>query len=200
MKKVLLASLALLAAATMVGRADIIPTFTGTSTIDEQSTVWNYTINITKEQNATVGDFFTIYDFGSFIAGSNVQPAGWTFSSSLVGTTPSQINAADNPNILNLTWTYNGPTIIGNSPAGLNIGPFSVSTAGFLGDTVPSIKSSMFAAQGTLAGGPTAGSKVNNVGNISVPAAIPEPSTIALILGSGGLGMVGRALARRRRF
>jgi hypothetical protein len=161
------------------------------------STVW--AVNITAEQNATSGDFFTIYDFGNFIPGSNSQPAGWTFSSSLVGITPSQTNPTDNPSLLNLTWTYNGPTIMGSTPAGQNIGPFQVSTAGFLPEFVPPTHNTDFTAQGTLAGGPNAGSHVNNVGKIPVPTAIPEPSTLGLIFGTGGLGLVGRALARRRR-
>ncbi|SRR5581483_182997 len=200
MKKLpLLASVALFSGL-VAARADIIPTFTGTSgSQDQQSTIWSYTINITAEQNATTGDYFTIYDFGSFLPNSNSQPAGWTFSASLIGTTPSQTNPTDNPSLYNLTWTYSGATISGASPAGQNIGPFSVAVAGFDPEFQPPHQNGQFAAQGTLAQGPNAGSKVNNVGIVPVPAAIPEPSTLALIIGTGGLGMFGRALARRRR-
>ncbi len=198
-KKLLFAGIVVIAASLTQAKADIIPTFTGTSTQGGQNTIWSYTVNITAEQNATAGDFFTIYDFGAFIPGSNMQPADWTFSSSLVGITPAQTNPFDNPAIANLTWTYNGPTIAGTTSAGQNIGPFQVSTAGFQPEVAPGLRNSQFAAQGTLATGPNAGSKVDNVGQISVPAAIPEPSTLALIAGAGGLGVIGRALARRRR-
>jgi hypothetical protein len=198
MNKTVLALSLAVAAAAIPAQADLIPSFAGTSTIDEQSTIWNYTINITKEQNANSGDYFTIYDFGNFIPGSNMQPSGWTFSSSLVGTTPSQTIPFDDPTIPNLTWTYTGATIIGDSAAGLGIGPFSVSTAGFLGEFAPQMRMSMFAAQGTLAGGPNAGSKVNNVGQIQVPTAIPEPSSFALMLAGVALGLGGRAIVRRR--
>src|SRR4051794_35658643 len=34
------------------------------------------------------GDFFSIYDFAGFVAGTNLQPANWTFSSALTGKTP----------------------------------------------------------------------------------------------------------------
>ena len=200
MKKLLISGIFVVAVAGLsVVRADIIPTFVGTSTLDQQNTIWSYTVNITAEQSANPGDFFTIYDFGNFIPGSNSQPAGWTFSSSLLGTTPSQTNPVDNPSLLNLTWTYNGPTILGSTPAGQNIGPFRVSMAGFLPERLPPTGNGYFAAQGTLVTGPNAGSKVDNVGRIPVPIAIPEPSTFALIVGAGGLGLIGRALARRRR-
>lgn len=197
MTKLLTTGIIAVIASLTVAQADIIPSFVGTSTQDQQNTIWSYTINITAEQNATPGDFFTIYDFGSFIPGSSAQPADWTFSSSLVGITPAQTAPFDDPTLLNLTWTYNGPTIAGATPDGQNIGPFQVSTSGFLPEVAPAMNTSQFAAQGTRASGPEAGSKIGNVGQIPVP--IPEPSTIALIVGTGGLGLIGRALARRRK-
>lgn len=199
MKKLL--SCGLLFAAAISLRADIIPTFAGVSSSSDQlNTVWSYTINITDEQNANAGDFFTIYDFSGIAPLSSSQPVGWSFSAQLVGVTAPQTNPTDSPSLYNLTWTYTGSTIIGNSADGKNIGPFSVTTAGeFNPDFPPLMRDSQFTAQGTLAQGPNAGSPVSNIGTVSVPAPIPEPSTIALIVGSGGLGVVGRALARRRR-
>lgn len=169
--------------------ADIIPSFTGTS-ISGTNTVWGYQIDITSEQTVTAGDFFTIYDFGPFVADSNSQPSGWSFSFSLAGPTPAGVNPPDNPNILNLTWTYTGSS----SLIGTGIGPFSVMTAGAQPSPAPTMNS-YFAAQGTRLSGPHAGTKVNNVGRIPVPTAIPEPSSLSLI----GLGALGWAMARRRR-
>lgn len=182
-------------------RADIIPTFIGAApSASPQSTDWSYTINITDEQNANTGDFFTIYDFSSVEPFALSAPVGWTFSAQLVGVTASQTNPTDDVSLYNLTWTYSGPTIIGNSPDGKNIGPFTVTTAGaYDPDFPPVMRSGQFTARGTLAQGPNAGSSVSNIGIVSVPAAIPEPSTIALVIGTGGLGVFGRALARRRR-
>jgi hypothetical protein len=198
MKKILALGLIGLVAITAAARADIIPSFIGTSSTGDPSnpdTVWSYSINITSEQNATPGDFFTIYDFGSFLAGSATQPMGWTLTSSFLGTTPAQTNPNDDPSLLNLTWTYNGPTITGASPDGQGIGPFSVTVLGR--PTLP--RTSNFAAQGTLAGGPNAGSKVGNVGEIPVPTTIPEPSTFALVAVTGGLILIGRTVSRRRK-
>jgi hypothetical protein len=200
MKKFLLLASIILSSGLIAARADIIPTFTGTTgSQDQQSTIWSYTINVTAEQNATSGDFFTIYDFGNFVPDSSSAPAGWTFSASLVGVTPAQTHPTDDPSLYNLTWTYSGPTISGATPAGQNIGPFSIAVSGFDPEFQSPTRMGQFAAQGTRATGPDAGTKVNNVGAIPVPAAIPEPSTLALIFGTGGLGMIGRAIARRRR-
>ena len=172
--------------------ADINVNFASTSSTST-TTLWNYTINVTSFQEAHPGDFFTIYDFGNIIPASNVQPAGWTFSTSLLGPTPAQINAPDNPAILNLTWTYNGPIIPSST---LGIGPFQVAIAG-PGRT--QFRNSYFAGQGTMSTGPSAGSVIGNIAPIVVPREVPEPATFALIFGVGGLGLVGRALARRRR-
>jgi hypothetical protein len=164
-------------------RGDIIPSFVGT-TPSGGNTVWGYQIDITSDAKITTGDFFTIYDFGPFIAGSNVQPSGWTFSSSLVGPTPSGVAPPDDPNLLNLTWTYSGPTISTSS----GIGPFSVTIAG----TQTQTQSSYFAAQSTRE---TEGTKLNNVGRIPVPAPIPEPTTLSLL----ALGVAGAAIRTLRR-
>jgi hypothetical protein len=200
MKKILALGLIALAASTAATRADIIPSFAGATSSGDSSnpsTIFAYDINITSQQSAMSGDFFTIYDFGSFVSGSNLQPSGWTFSSSLVGTTPAQTNPTDDGSLFNLTWTYNGPTISGATPAGQGIGPFQVTILG----PMPRLGSADFAARGTMAAGMNSGSKVSNVGRITVPAAptaVPEPSSLALIA-AAGLGLIGRAISRRRK-
>ncbi len=181
-----------IAASIWTARADINVNFASTSST-ATATLWNYTINVTSLQEAHPGDFFTIYDFGNIIPGSNVQPAGWTFSTSLVGLTPAKINAPDSPTILNLTWTYNGPVIPTET---LGIGPFQVAIDG---PRRTQSRNSYFAGQGTLSSGPNAGTTIGNIANVIVPTAVPEPSTLALIFGTGGLGVIGRALARRRK-
>jgi hypothetical protein len=178
-------------AAITAARADIIPVFIGTSPSGPNA-VWGYQIDITSDQQVTTGDFFTIYDFGPFISGSNIQPAGWTFSSSLVTAPPSNVNPPDNPSLLNLTWTYTGTTTI---PTGSNVGPFSVTVAGTQFSEVPQTRNSHFAAQATRVNG---GSKINNVGQIPVPTAIPEPTTLSLLV-LAGAGAIGRALRRRQK-
>src|SRR2546421_2812269 len=113
-----------LTATALAARADIIPTLSpNPPAAAVGGFTWNYSANVTVDQMVNQGDFFTVYDFGAFTLGSNHQPAGWTFSSSLIGTNPSLVLPADNPSILNLTWTYTGTTPINGSAM---IGDFSV--------------------------------------------------------------------------
>jgi hypothetical protein len=169
MKKAYLAGL-IFGVTILGGRADVIPTLSGTTAIGSNFT-WNYSANVTVDQQVNPGNFFTIYDFGNFVPGSNMQPAGWTFSFSLLGTTPSLVLPKDNASILNLTWTYMGTTAIPGSAA---LGNFSVVT------NTNQLSTSDFAAQATRSNGPNAGSTVDNVGNVSVP--VPEMSALLPIL------------------
>ena len=192
MKKAFALGLVGLAVSILTASADINANFDSTSST-ATTTLWNYTINVTSLQEAHPGDYFTIYDFGNIIPNSNMQPANWTFSTSLIGPTPAKIAAPDNPAILNLTWVYNGPIIPTNTS---NIGPFQVAIDG-PGRT--QFRNSYFAGQGTMSTGPNAGTVIGNIAPIVVPVLVPEPSTLALIIGAGGLGFVGRVLSRRRR-
>jgi hypothetical protein len=156
-----------------VTRADIIPSYVSTVPSGPNSIV-TYQADLTAEQNANTGDFFTIYDFSSIMPTSSSQPSGWTFSTSLVGPSPPQTNSPDNPSMWNLTWTYSGPTL-----SGTGIGPFTVTILG--NSDVVSLETGYFAGQGTLIVGPNAGTHVGNVGRIPIPV-VPEPSSVGLIL------------------
>src|SRR5437868_5700376 len=125
MRKAFILGLALLGSVALVARGDIIPTLSSV-TGSSPSFTWNYAANVTVDQTVNTGDFFTIYDFGSIAPGSNTQPTGWTFSQALIGPTAPLTTPTDNPNILNLTWTYNGATPITGSAA---LGMFSVITS-----------------------------------------------------------------------
>ncbi len=194
MKK--LSAIALIGVVAVVStvRADIIPSFDGTTPGTGTNTVWNYSINITSDQQVTTGDFFTIYDFGPFIAGSNVQPAGWTFSSSLMTTPPFGTNPPDNPTLENLTWIYGGASTI---PSGTHLSGFSVTQATSQFQGAPSTQAAYFAAQGTRSTGGSAGTKISNVGQIPVPVPVPEPTTLSL-LALAGAGSMLRAIRRRK--
>ena len=181
-----------LCVAISIGKADLIPSLIGTSPAGPNTT-WSYSIDVPAGYTAQPGDFFTIYDFGSIVPSSNSQPINWTFSMSFTGIDPAMVNAPDNPSILNLTWTYTGPPIDGSSPDALGIGPFQVTTKS------STVANSFFAAQGTLAIGPDAGSKGENVGQVLGPA-VPEPSSFLLIIAFGTVGLINRFLRRQWNF
>jgi hypothetical protein len=189
MRKTCFLSLIAFGAAIFAARADIIPTLSTISPSGSNFT-WNYAGNVTVDQMVQAGDFFTIYDFGKFNAGSNLQPSGWTFSSSLTGTTPSLVLPTDDPLLQNLTWTYTGATPINGSAA---LGAFSVVTG------TNQLRTSDFAAQATRSTGPNAGSKVQNIGEVSVP--VPEMSALLPILSVCGVGFLATlpSMLRRRK-
>jgi hypothetical protein len=175
----------------LTAHADIIPTLSPSAPAAASGGfTWNYTANVTLDQRINPGDFFTIYDFGTFNLGSNTQPTGWTFSSSLIGTNPSLVTPSDNPNILNLTWQYNGTTAI--SGASL-LGSFSVIAK------TNQLRTSDFAAEATRNGGVNDGSKVDNVGQIAVP--VPEMSALLPIISVCAAGLIASlpSFLRRRK-
>jgi hypothetical protein len=187
MKKAFFLGLAL-GVAMFAARADVIPSLSSISPSGTDFT-WNYSANVTVDQMIEPGDYFTIYDFGTFLNGSNIQPADWTFSSALLGVTPSLVNPTDSGSILNLTWTYMGQNPIPGSTA---LGIFSVVTG------TNQLTTSDFAAEATRSGDPN-GTKVDNVGSISVP--VPEMSALLPILSvcaAGLLSLVPSLLRRRQ--
>jgi hypothetical protein len=184
MKAIYARGLLAFAATALIARADIIPSYESTTPSGGNFQI-NYTAVVTGDQRVDPGDFFTIYDFSGLVPNSGSMPPNWSFSSALIGVTPSQTNPPDDPTILNITFTYTGTTpIIGPAPLGM----FSaVSTFGQL-------HPGYFAAEGTRNPG---GSKVDNVGVLPVP--VPEISTFNQILEICGLGIVGFAASRLRK-
>jgi hypothetical protein len=188
MRKAYLLGLVAIGASILTARGDIIPTLSSTAPA-VGGFAWNYSANVTVDETINSGDFFTIYDFGSIVPGSNVQPTGWTFSQALLGPTPSLVAPTDNPSILNLTWTYSGSPITGAAALGM----FSVITS------TDQLKVGQFTAEATRSTGPNAGTKIDNIGNVSVP--VPEMSALLPILsvcGAGLLSLLPTYLRRRQ--
>jgi hypothetical protein len=170
MRKICILSLAALGAITVAAYADIIASLSSI-TINGNGFSWNYSSNVTVDERVEPGDFFTVYDFGNFVPGSNMQPANWAFSSAFLGRTPPLVIPNDNPDVLNLTWTYIGQNpIIGPAPLGI----FSVVT------NTDQQHLGQFASEATRNGGPNDGTKIDNIGGIAVP--VPEMSALVPIL------------------
>ncbi len=178
MRKAYLLGLVAIGASILTARGDIIPTLSSTAPA-VGGFRWNYSANVTVDETINHGDFFTIYDFGSIVPLSNMQPAGWTFSQALLGPTPALVLPTDNPSILNLTWTFTGTTPITGAAA---LGIFSVVTS------TDQLKAGQFTAEATRNSGPNAGTKIDNIGSVSVP--VPEMSALLPILSMCGAGLL----------
>ena len=73
---------------------------------------WQYAIVLPTDSQLKSGDYFTIYDFEGYIAGTNVAPStDWAFTAAKIGPTPAKVTLQDNPGVWNLSWLYTGATI-----------------------------------------------------------------------------------------
>jgi len=155
---------------------------------------WTYSVNLTGNSTINTGDYFAIFDFFGFVAASNTQPAGWTFSSSPTTVCPAGVGGVctsfDDPGVVNLTWTWTGAPITNvDLVEGTPLGSFAaVSTS-----NIP--RNDWFISQDddNQTGTPNEGS----AGNTNVPTPTPEPTSL-LLLGSGlaALGLVRRKMSR----
>ncbi|HSK74172.1 MAG TPA: carboxypeptidase-like regulatory domain-containing protein [Pyrinomonadaceae bacterium] len=133
------------------------------------------------------GTFFTIYDIPNLV--SVTAPAPWTFTTQLVGITPSTVQGQnfDSPNLVNVSFFYDGPIVPG--PA---VFPgFSIVTTcgGILG-------SGSFSSQSTknVAFDPTSGTTIQDVGSVPSPACAVTSAPVSI--GGRVLTARGRGIAK----
>jgi hypothetical protein len=185
MKKALVLGLVAFAASSFVAFGDIIPTLDSVTGSSPNFT-WNYKANVTVDETVNSGDFFTIYDFSAIMPTTTNQPAGWTFSTALLGPTPGLVTPTDNANLWNLTWTYNGAPIVGAAA----LGTFSAVS------NTDQLKQGQFTAEASRSGAP-AGTKIDNIGNVSVP--VPESTSLLPLIGVCGAALYFAPRLRRQR-
>lgn len=185
-----------------LAHADLIPTLTGLPVASGGNFAYDYDINLgageRQDPMETAGEdpagtFVTIYDIAGFVSASASDP-DWTVSTQLLGVTPSSITASDDASLMNVTYTYDGPTIFGpyttpgfeivSSLDGEAVGTYSSqATFNFVGI--------VFAAD------PVSPLTDQQTGNVIVPAAafeVPEPASLTLL----AAGLFGLLISRLR--
>src|SRR5437016_273259 len=103
------------AAALLLGnavQADIIPVFNASTPVGGGNTEFSYNVSVASGSRVNTNDYFTIYDFNGYVAGSEFAPAGWSITVQNVGITPAGQLIIDNPAVVNLTFTYTGAASI----------------------------------------------------------------------------------------
>lgn len=189
-----LATAAVLAA--NVVRADIVPVFNATTVIVD-GCQFSYNVVIPSGSKVKTGDYFTIYDFHGYIAGSAFAPVDWDISIQGTGITPSGIDpgafSGDDPGVENITFTYVGiPELVGEiNPVG--------GTGAFGADSTFCLTNDL----GTYAAdshkhNPGKGdddTNMQNAGFVVTPNAVPEASTLMILL--PGLVPLGVMLRKR---
>ena len=186
MRKACLLGLVTFGLSIVVSNGDIIPTLSSVTGSSPNFT-WNYSANVTVDETINHGDFFTIYDFSSIMPTTHNEPAGWTFSTALIGPTPSLVSPTDNPNLWNLTWTYSGNAAI---PGATALGMFSTVT------NTDQLKAGQFTAEASRSNAP-AGTKIDNIGNVSVP--VPESTDLLPLIGVCAAALFFAPRLRRQR-
>lgn len=186
------------AAALLLGnavKADIIPVFEG-SAPNGGNTTFSYTASVASGSRVNTGDYFTIYDFNGYVAGSEFAPADWAISVQNSGVTPAGQLLTDDAAVVNLTFTYTGlPTLFGPiNPVG-GVGAFGADS------TTAAIKALGQYASETHKhnpGQPDNNTLQSNQGFVVTPAAVPETSSLMLLLpGLVPLGIMMRRRARK---
>jgi len=157
---------------------------------------FSYNLDVAGAARLRAGDWFTIYDFNGYVAGSAFAPAAdWSISVQGTGITPVGVTPpVDNPAIMNITFTYTGPMV--NGPSSMFDGPDA-----FGADSTTSATNAggAFSYQNhkNNPGKPDDNSRQFGAGSVVVPAAIPESSSLMLLV--PGLVPLGMMLRRRVR-
>jgi hypothetical protein len=197
MKRLLL-MVALFAVSLGSAHASVIVTLTGKGADPTPGLFdWIYTASLQPGQNLRNGDFFTIYDFSSissasFLNSLNTTGQTFTVTTPLTGENPPSTSIPDDPTITNITvkLTAGGPVVPDPTKGSVVLGTLVVRTP--LDVPVDAVYGAVAQKKADL-------SSVSNVGFTSVPAAVPEPGSLSMVL-AGLVAFAGLIVRRRTRY
>ena len=173
-------------------------TLTGMTNNGPGDFTWTYNGSLGPDEGLRAGDKLIIYDFAGYIDGSIFSPYA-NVTASVELTSPGSLVTPgfdDDPTLFNLVFTYTGADFRASG------GPFGAfdfagltarSTLGGVGEDAFFGLSTKNNPDG-LPGG--TGSAIYSLGSVTVPTAVPEPASWALM--PGGFGLMGGASRRSR--
>ena len=149
--------------------------------------VYQFDIELGVGDTLDKGGYITIYDLPSGTGSLTSQPnSEWGSTTQDLGVTPNGASVTDNPNLENVTWTYNGQAITNNGDTPESLGIFSIGPTTYLTPfTVEYV--------GTLDGTNSSGQ-----GSVTVYL-VPEPTSLALLLSAGGFILLPVLKQKRQR-
>jgi hypothetical protein len=158
---------------------------------------FSYQATLAGDQGLVPGSKLVIFDFAGYVVGS-ISSADPHFAVSVQNVTTGVLTPpgfVDNPSIPNLVFTWIGPAFHASG------GPFADFNFNGLKalSKYKSLALGVFSAiaeknNGIPPGG--TGTITYNTGYVTVPTAVPEPATWAMMI--AGFGLAGAALRRRR--
>lgn len=192
-----------LAAAAAVGLAGsanaAVLTLDSVTTVGVNNFRFSYQGTLGPDEGVRSGDRLVIFDFAGFIPGSILTP-GPTVTGTAELLSPTAIvtpGFTDDPTLFNLVFTYTGPDFRNTggpfTPFDFN-GLSARSTFNLLAQDAFFTLTTKNNPDGVPGGSNT---PIVSLGQVTVPTAIPEPATWAMML--GGFGVIGAAMRRRGR-